>query len=243
MLDIPMLRQYNISCIWQKLSAWEALQMLKSKIITRYFIFIVGIFFMGLGVSLTTKSGLGTSPISSVPYVLSLIFPITIGQFTFWLSLLFLLTEIIILRKEFPKEQFLQVLVGPFFGLFVDLGMFIFAYVSPKSYASEIIVLILGCIILSLGIYMQVAANVIVNPGEGVVKVIANKTKIKFGNIKIIFDSTLVAAAAIISIFAFGRIKGIREGTIICAILVGNFTKVYSAIFEHFKYKKAAYAD
>jgi len=43
-------------------------KMSNSNTIIRYFLLIVGLFSIGLGVSLTTKSNLGTSPISSVPY-------------------------------------------------------------------------------------------------------------------------------------------------------------------------------
>ncbi|WPC39816.1 YczE/YyaS/YitT family protein [Clostridium sp. JS66] len=213
--------------------------MSKLKIIIRYFIFISGLFFMGLGISLTSKSGLGTSPINSLPYVLSMIFPLTVGQFTFLLSILFFLVEIIVLRKDFPKEQYLQLLVGPFFGFFVDLGMSIFEFVNPTAYLVKILVLLSGCFLLALGVYLQVIANVIINPGEGVVKAISNKFSKKFGNIKIALDSTLCIIAIIISLFTFGSIKGVREGTIICAVLVGNITKIYSAIFQYFKSRNA----
>jgi uncharacterized protein len=212
--------------------------MLNSKIIIRFFIFVVGLFFMGLGIGLITKSNLGTSPISSVPYVFSMMFSVTFGQFTFLLSLLFLFVEIIVLRKDFPKEQFLQVLVGPFFGLFTDLGMSIFSFIKPNFYAGKIMVLFLGCIVLALGVYLQVVANVIVNPGEGVVKAIANKTGKEFGTIKIMFDSTLFLIAALISLSAFGTIKGLREGTIISAILVGYIVKIFSSVFEHFNFEE-----
>jgi uncharacterized membrane protein YczE len=208
------------------------------KIIIKYFIFVVGLFFMGLGISLITKSNLGTSPISSVPYVLSMKFSVTLGQFTFLLSCLFLLVEIILLGKKFPKEQFLQILVGSFFGLFVDLGMAIFSSVNPDFYAGKIIALLFGCIVLALGVYLQVAANVIVNPGEGVVKIIANKMGKEFGIIKIMLDCTLVFIAIIISLFAFGTIRGLREGTIISAILVGYITKIFNNIFKHFDFEK-----
>lgn len=206
-------------------------------IIKKYFVFVVGLFFMGLGVSLITRSDLGTSPISSVPYVLSMIFPVTIGQWTFLLSLLFLLAQIIILGKGFPKEQLLQVFVGPFFGLFIDLGMTIFNFVNPHCYAGKLIALLLGCVVLALGIYFQVAANVIINPGEGVVRTIAVKMKQEFGITKIIFDSTLVFIGIVISFFAFRTIKGLREGTIISAILVGYITKKFSQFFKAVNFK------
>ena len=119
--------------------------------------------------------------------------------------------------------------------------MSIFSFVNPNIYIEKIIVLLFGCFALALGVYLQVIANVIINPGEGVVKAIANKTGKKFGNIKIMFDSTLCIIAIVISLFTFGKIKGVREGTIICAVLVGNITKIYSFIFEHFKYKKTKY--
>ena len=47
----------------------------------RYLIFLVGLFVNSLGVSLITKANLGTSPISSIPYVLSLNFPFTLFQY------------------------------------------------------------------------------------------------------------------------------------------------------------------
>ena len=212
--------------------------MLNTNKMKRYSMFLVGLFFMGLGVALVTKSNLGTSPISSVPYVLSMIFPVTIGQFTFLLSLLFLIIQIIILGKSFPKEQFLQLLVGPFFGLFIDLGMFIFNFVNPNFYVGKIIVLLLGCIVLALGVYLQVDANVIVNPGEGVVKTIANKMGKEFGIIKIIFDFTLVLIALVISLFAFEGVKGLREGTIISAFLTGYIVRIFSNKAKHFYNEK-----
>lgn len=208
--------------------------MSNSKIIRKYFQFVAGLFLMGLGISLITKSNLGTSPISSVPYVLSMVFHITFGQFTFLLNLLFIAVEIIIMRKDFPKEQYLQVFVALIFGYFIDLGMVILAFVNPDFYVWKIIALLLGCIILACGVNVQVAANVIVNPGEGIVKAIADKAGKEFGIIKIIFDSTLVLIAAVISICAFGTIKGLREGTIISAILVGYFIKILSGVFKRF---------
>lgn len=203
----------------------------------RYCIFIVGLFFMGLGVALITKSNLGTSPISSVPYVLSMIFPITIGQFTFLLNLVFLLIQIILLGRHFPKKQYFQVLVGPFFGLFIDLGMFIFYFVNPDFYVGKLLALLLGCIVLALGVYLQVEANVILNPGEGLIKVLADKTRIKFGSIKIMFDWTLVIIAAMISLFAFQAIKGIGIGTIISAFLVGYIIKAFSNLLQCIHYR------
>lgn len=179
---------------------------------------------MGLGISLTTKSNLGTTPISSLPYVLSMIVPLTFGEFTFLLSLFFVSVQIMLLRNTFPKLQYLQVLVGALFGAFVDLGMFLCSWISPQSYSHKIAVLLIGSVVLALGVYLEVIANVIINPGEGAVRTIAKKTGLRFGSVKVLFDGTLTVIAVILSLAAFGSIRGIREGTIISALLVGSIT-------------------
>jgi uncharacterized membrane protein YczE len=219
-------------------SSWffERCQKLpNAKLVIRYLILLSGLFFMGLGISLTTKSNLGTSPISSVPYVLSMMFPLTFGQFTFLLSLVCLLIQVIILRKTFKTIQYMQILVGVFFGLFIDIGMFFFTSVNPEMYVSKIMILLSGCILLAFGVYLQIAANVIINPGEGVVKTIAKKVGVKFGNIKIAFDLTLLITAIIISLCAFRTIKGVREGTILSALLVGCLANGFNFTAKHIR--------
>nr|WP_319537714.1 DUF6198 family protein [uncultured Methanospirillum sp.] len=205
--------------------------------VKRYFLLISGLFFMGLGISLITKSSLGTPPISSIPYVLCLIYPVTFGELTFIFSLLFLLGEILLLGRNFPKNQYPQVFVGFFLGLFVDLGMLIVSSIQPAQYLWQISILLIGCVILALGIYLQVTANVIMNPGEGLVQIIAVKTKIRFGLIKIIFDSLLVTGAIIISLIHFGTLNGIREGTVISAGLVGYIIILISAMMNKINFQ------
>ena len=203
-------------------------------LVKRYSVVFIGLFFMGLGISLVTRSALGTSPISSVPWVLCLALPVTFGEFTMALGMLFFAAEVLIIGKEFPKYQYLQIVVGLSLGIFVDLGMVLSAGVHPDFYAEEIAVLLLGCVVLALGIFLQVAANVIMNPGEGLVKAIATKTGRRFGIVKVCFDSTLVLSAACISLVAFGSIQGLREGTVISAILVGYIILGFGIIFTRF---------
>jgi uncharacterized membrane protein YczE len=196
------------------------------KLVLRYVAILCGLFSMGLGISLTTKSDLGTSPISSVPYVLSMIFPLTFGEITFLLSLFFVSVQIILLRNAFPRLQFLQVLVGALFGFFVDLGMFLCSRLHPHIYLHKIAVLLIGSIFLAFGVYLQVVANVIINPGEGAVRTIAKKTGIRIGSVKVLFDGTLTVIALVISLAAFDSVRGIREGTLLSALLVGSIVNV-----------------
>ena len=97
----------------------------------RYIIFLVGLFVNSLGVSLITKANLGTSPISSIPYVLSLNFPLTLGNFTIIFSILLIMLQLFILRKNFKLEHLLQIPISILFGYFIDLTMLLFSFVNP----------------------------------------------------------------------------------------------------------------
>lgn len=91
--------------------------------LSRYGWFTAGVLLNAFGVALITKAALGTSPISSLPYVLSLRFPVTLGQFTFLMNMLFILAQVLLLRKDFRPVQLLQVAVNVVFSLFIDVSM------------------------------------------------------------------------------------------------------------------------
>ena len=211
----------------------------------RYFFFALGIFINSFGVAFVTKSNLGTSQISSVPYVLSLAFPdYTFGMTTFIFNVLFIIIQIIILRRDFHPIQFLQVFANILFSFFIDVSMNWLAFFQPETFIAKFISLIIGCMILAIGICIEVAPNVIVVPGEGVVRALAlaiaiKKPKVKFGTIKIYFDVTLIIIACILSFIFFGELNGIGLGTIVSALIVGRFINLVNRHFKFLRHIRA----
>ena len=192
----------------------------------RYLIFLVGLFVNSLGVSLITKANLGTSPISSIPYVLSLNFPFTLGSFTIFFSIFLIVLQLIILRKNFKLEHILQIPVSIIFGYFIDLTMILFSWVNPETYIMKIVYLLIGCLILGVGVYMEVLADVVMLPGESFVRAIVLTWKTNFGTTKICFDVSMSVIAAVLSFIFAGRLAGVREGTVIAALLVGFIARL-----------------
>ena len=192
----------------------------------RYLIFLVGLFVNSLGVSLITKANLGTSPISSIPYVLSLNFPFTLGNFTIFFSIFLIVLQLIILRKNFKLEHILQIPVSIIFGYFIDLTMILFFWVNPEAYIMKIVYLLIGCLILGVGVYMEVLADVVMLPGESFVRAIVLTWKTNFGTTKICFDVSMSVIAAVLSFVFAGRLDGVREGTVIAARLVGFIARL-----------------
>lgn len=201
----------------------------------RYIIFLVGLFVNSLGVSLITKANLGTSPISSIPYVLSLNFPLTLGNFTIIFSILLIILQLFILRKNFKLEHLLQIPISILFGYFIDLTMLLFSFVNPTAYIAKLIYLLIGCVILGFGVYMEVLADVAMLPGESFVRAIIQTWHREFGSTKVCFDVSMAVIAAALSFILAHRLDGVREGTVIAALLVGFLARQFGRLLAFVK--------
>ncbi len=208
--------------------------MFKTKMILRYVIFLAGLLLIGLGIALSTKMGLGTTPISVIPLVLSGSFPISFGMVANILNLTFVLIEILVQRKGFNKDILMQILIVPFFGYFIDFGFSVFANLVPGSIVSQLLLLIVGCLLMALGIYMQIIADVIINPCEGLVMAISERFKTKFGNVKIMMDVSIMLVGVTLSLLVFGEVRGVGIATVVVAVSTGYFIKVFKKIFDNF---------
>lgn len=200
------------------------------KLIVRYFWFITGVIINSFGIAFITKAALGTSQISSIPYVLSLQYDhLTFGEFTFFMNMLFILLQLLLLKKDFKPVQFLQIAVNIIFSYFIDVSMGLLSFFQPQSIVINLLFLIIGCMILAFGICIEVAPNVLMVPGEGLVKALAIVTRKKFGTVKVFFDVTLIIIAVMLSFVFFHRLNGVGLGTVLSALLVGKLVNFFSS--------------
>lgn len=199
----------------------------KTELIKRYIFLLAGLFVNGLGVSFITKAGLGTSPITSIPYTLSLGFTPTVGMFTLFFNLLLIVLQIILLRRNFQLQNLLQLPIIALFSFFIDLTMSLLGFIQPETYAMKVVSLVIGCLILGFGVFMEMVANVAMLPGEATVRAVSDVFSTDFGKTKIAFDSSMTIIAAILSFIMFKHLDGVREGTIVAAILVGFIARLF----------------
>lgn len=204
--------------------------MLTKKIFWRYGVFSLSLFLCALGVSLITHSHLGTSPITSVPYVLTFLCPLSLGALTCLLNLLLICVQKMLLRNEFTLRYLLQIPAVLLFSLFIDLCMKLTSPLVTDAYSWQLVLCISGSIVLGLGITFQIISNATVLPPEGLLVVIAYKYHKMFGKLKVLFDTSLVLAALAISLASLYSVVGVREGTVISALLVGNFVRLFSRL-------------
>ena len=198
-----------------------------SRQIERLVWFSAGILINSFGIVLITKGALGTSQISSIPYVLSLQMPfISFGMFSFIMNMVYIVLQALLLRRQFKPIQLLQIVVNVVFSASIDVFMAMLSFYAPQQLFTRVLSAIAGCIVLAFGISVEVAPDLIMVPGEGIVAAISKVSGRRFGSVTVVFDVTLILIAALLSGLFFGNIVGVGAGTLLSAVSVGQFVNL-----------------
>ena len=206
-----------------------------SLFLERFVLSVFGLFLMSFGIALSIRGGLGITPISCPPYVLSHYFTtFTLGQLTACMHVLMLVAQVILLRKDFQKSQFSQILVGLLFGFLIDASMWLTHVLTAPNYIMQILYVILGSLFIAIGIIFEVTPKLLYLAGDGLMITVARLLKRPFGQIKMAFDITLVSFSVVVGLFLLHKILGVREGTVISAILVGFMVGKLNPIISPF---------
>lgn len=194
-------------------------------LLKRYLLFIVGLYFLAAGIVLILRSSLGTTPISSVNYVLSLNTTFSLGTWTFLINLLLIIGQFWFVRDCMNRRDTIDILLQiPFsflFGLFIDLNMLLTTTLQPHHYITSIAVLLLGCLVQAVGVVLEIKPRVTMMSAEGFVSYASRRYHKDFRKLKVAFDVTLVTLALILSLLLAHKIEGVREGTVIAACITG----------------------
>lgn len=203
--------------------------------IKRICLFVGGLFIMSVGVAFSITSTLGTTPISSISYSLTLITNINIAITTFLFNAALILIQFFILRSKFHKRRWLQLINCVLFGYFTDLALYLVSFVPfDGSFFMCIIFLALSIFLIALGIFIYMPANIAPLPGEGCVEAIAIVTGWRFSTIKIGFDATMVAISLIMCGLWYTNVFGsVYIGTIISAFMVGFTLRQINNVYAH----------
>ncbi len=187
----------------------------------RYIFFFLGLVFLSLGIALTAVPGLGTSPISSPPYVVSEYFPVSFGTTTFIWNALMVLFQLFVLGKRFRAYLLVQIPVALLLGVLVDAFGYLVSFMASDQYLLKFLVLLFGCLVSGFGIALMVLSERVLSAAEGLVQMIAEKYHKNFGTLKVLFDIACVVLGAVLCLSFFGDLRYIREGTLVNALITG----------------------
>jgi len=202
--------------------------------IKQYIILFCGLTLMAAAVALAKIASLGTSPIASIPNVLSFLTDFSIGNLTIAFSFFLVLCEAIVLREYFSWRNFLQLIPGVLFGAFIDFFTHVFQFIQLDHYFSQLLLTFVSIGILACGVFLEVKSATVVMPGEGIAAAIAFRFKKPFAIVKVRSDFTMVLVAILLSLVFTQSWVGVREGTILSALFAGKLVGVIDKYFGVF---------
>ncbi len=197
-------------------------------IVRKAAVFVIALTIMALSASLSTKASLGVSPISSVPYTLSLIPGTTsFGAWTFIFNMILFIAGILVMKRNYKPMYALCAVFVIIFSYLCDVFLIVFEGVVPDNYLEQWAIELISAVLLAFGIALSMVSSISMLPGDFFVRFVARVKDLNFGHTKIVFDFSCIVASIVISLIFLPEISGIREGTIMFIIAVGPMVNFF----------------
>ena len=191
--------------------------------------YFIGLFIMTIGIALSVKSNLGVSPVSSIPYTMTCVWGIEMGKATILFHIVLVLIQIVLLRKAFKIKNLAQVLIGIVFGYFTTFCNYLVTFFpTPDNLIIRISMVLVSTVLVGLGIFLYLPADLIPLAGEGAMQAVSHITGIEFSKVKIGFDCTMVLVSAVTCLTLTHSLGSVGAGTILAAVLVGCFVGLFT---------------
>lgn len=218
----------------EKKEVWDRRRVIG--FVWQHVLLLIALDIMTLGVALSVKSNLGSSVISTIPYVLSLagadgMAPrLSIGGYTIMMNALFVGLQLLVLRRRFQPVQLFQLVIGFFFGSLIDFNVFLVDSLTCTSLWAKVLCQLAGCTVLGIGIAFEVRCGSVTMPGEGITIAVSQVSGRPFPKVKMMIDTALVALAVAGCYFYYDtwRWEVIGVGTLVAMLYVGYVVKLLS---------------
>lgn len=199
--------------------------MKKSKavrLLARLGIYCLGLWILAFGIALSVNCNLGVSPVSSLPYVVSQISKVSLGTCTTVVYSIYILLQMVLNGRKFQPALVLQLVFSTIFGYFVDGAKAILGDFVLPTYFGQLAMLAASIVLIGFSLVLYIDVELAPMPAEGLVGCIAGKLGKPFSTVKTLFDCTSVLVGAVLCFVFLGKLVGIREGTVITALLAGR---------------------
>ncbi len=194
---------------------------------------LIGTCFISIGIAVMSKAAIGMSPISCFPYVMSLVFTkLTLGEWVLIWNALFAVLQIFVMGKDYKLYLLSQIPLAFLLGYCTDFAKFLINGIEVVNYPESALLIVLGTMCTALGVYLTVNAKLIMNGPEAFLRAVSDKTHIKFGTLKSIFDISNMLLAIVASLIIYHELYGVREGTVFAAVFTGVFVNIYTKIIS-----------
>lgn len=203
-------------------------------LIKRLALYVVGLFFLSFGVSLSIAANLGVSPVSSLSYALSLTSGISVGTTTIVTHILYIIIQIILTKSFDLKNALIQLGIAFLFGFFIDTSLVLIGAMLPiaTNLFVKLLYMIVSFFLVGGGLFIYSAAKYTLMPYDELTKTISSVYQMPFGKAKIIGDVANVIVAAAICLILLRSFGSIGVGTVLASLLIGRILGMFQTHFQ-----------
>ena len=202
--------------------------------------YVFGIFFLALGTAFMEKPDFGVSMVVAPAYLLHLKISqyysfFTFGMAEYTLQAVLLVAMMLVLRR-FKISYLFSFVTAVVYGFVLDLCMTIVSYIPMDTMFLRLLYYIIGLVVCSFGVAFFFHTYISPEVYELFVKEISAKYGKDIHKVKTVYDICSCTVAAILSFcfFGFGVFRGVKLGTILCALINGSLIGLCSKLLEHF---------
>lgn len=194
--------------------------------------YILGCIFLALGITLSTRTGLGVSPIISMPFAISYIWGLNFAVMTFVVYSILVGIEFLLKQPNYNLADLLQIPFSLVFSILLDFFGSIFTMSYTRLW-QNLCLLIIAIIFTGIGAAMMVNMRLIPNPADGLAHTIGEVSGKGMGLGKNIMDFSSVGISCLIGLIFAHQLTGIGIGTVIAMIGVGRVIAVFNHFFKN----------
>lgn len=205
----------------------------------RFAVYCIGLLLLALGIVLNSKTGLGVSPIISVPYSISVIFGMNLGNATLLIYMLCVLGQMALRGRSFRSFDLLQIPMSIAFSRVINVfnGMIT---VNFNDFVLNLFMLAAAIVLTGTGMAISVEMKLVPNAADGLAQAIGERLGKGLGLGKNILDVSCVLITLAIGLVFAGKVTGIGLGTLAAVLGVGRSAALFNL---HYKEKMIALAS
>ncbi|MBE5107471.1 hypothetical protein IGI01_19970 [Bacillus thuringiensis] len=194
-----------------------------NRTLKRIILYVLGLFFMSIGISMSIQAGFGVSPVSSLAYASTLTIGLSVGVTMALANVLYIIIQVILSKRMELNEFVSQFIISFLFGFFMDATLFLVQlFPAPETILARSVYLIVSLFVIAVGLMGYTTAKLPLMPYDALTYAISEKFNLKFGKAKILSDLINICVAGAICIVFIQSLGSIGIGTLISAYFIGK---------------------
>jgi len=195
----------------------------RSRTLKRIILYVIGLFFMSIGISLSIQAGFGVSPVSSLAYASTLTTGLSVGVTMALANVLYIIIQVIISKRMELTEFVGQFIISFLFGFLMDAALSVVQlFPTPETLFTRIVFLTVSLFIIAVGLIGYTTAKLPLMPYDALTYTISEKFHMKFGKAKTTIDLINICVAGAICVIFIHSLGSIGIGTLIAAYSIGK---------------------